>query len=66
MALHKNGNERVELVLSKLGIDAGKADSVVIDCNVNEPLKIYLTYFGGEELLEVRPPEANEVVIIQK
>ena len=57
------GNEWITTVLKKLGIDHTRVSRLVIDCDVNAPIMLYITYYGGEELLEVRPPEANEVVI---
>ena len=58
-----SSDDWIELVLKKLNIDPSRVGRVVIDANVAQPLLFYITYLGGEELLEVRPPEANEVQI---
>lgn len=58
------GDAWIALVLEKLGIDPGRVMRLVVDARPAEILKFYITYVGDPSLLEVRPPEVNEVEIL--
>ena len=58
------GNEWIRLVLEKLGIDSSDVRRVVIDAQVGHPLIFFIEHYGISALLDVRPPEANEVEIV--
>ena len=61
--LYISGDQWITHILEKLGIDSTRASRVVIDARVGAPLVFHITYFGTDALLDVRPPEANEVQI---
>ena len=64
MAQKITGNEWIQLVLEKLGIDPSNVRRVVIDAQIGQELIFYIEHYGTNALLEVRPPEAKEVEII--
>jgi hypothetical protein len=59
-----DGSEWACLVLEKLKVDPDLVSRVVIDCQVGQPLKFYIEHYGTTDLLDIRPPEANECEIV--
>lgn len=56
-------NDYGKSVCVALGIDPDKVRRVVIDATANEPVRVYIDYFGGPELFTVRLP-TTEVEIV--
>ncbi len=46
-----------------LGIEIAKCNRVVIDCKAGDAMRIYVSYFGTDALLDVEPPEPEAVKI---
>ena len=51
--------------LDAIGIDYTRVSRLVVDAVAGNILTIYITYYGGTDVLDVIPPEANEVQIVE-
>ena len=59
------GDEWIELVLEKLGIDSALVSRVNIDARPGKPLLIHITHLGTLGVLDVRSPETDECEIVE-
>ena len=50
--------------LDALGVESDRVARLVIDAVPGNILTVYVTYYGGLALLDVKPPSADEVKII--
>ena len=57
-------NEWMKKVLSELGIDMQRVCRVVIEGEVNQPLKIHIERFGTEDILDVPPLSRDFVELV--
>jgi hypothetical protein len=59
-------NQWIEQIAKAQGINYDRVSRVIIDAKVGEPVFMYITQYGDDGILALRPPEVLEAEIVEE